>query len=102
MRGVRDAARRELREELGIEAEEWTELGVVDLDTSIVNCRAHLFLARRLKFSEKDEDATEEIEPVRLTLAEAVHWVMESRITHGPTCALILKAARLLSGGGGL
>jgi 8-oxo-dGTP pyrophosphatase MutT (NUDIX family) len=99
---ARDAARRELREELGIEAEEWTELGVVDLDTSIVNCRAHLFLARRLKFSEKDEDATEEIEPVRLTLAEAVHWVMESRITHGPTCALILKAARLLSGGGGL
>lgn len=97
-----EAARRELREELGIEAAEWTELGVVDLDTSIVNCPAHLFLARRLKFSETDEDATEEIEPVRLTLAEAVRWVMESRITHGPTCALILKAARLLSEGTGL
>jgi 8-oxo-dGDP phosphatase len=33
---ARDGARRELREELGIEAKEWTELGLVDLDTSIV------------------------------------------------------------------
>jgi hypothetical protein len=31
-----------------------------------------------------------------VTLAEAVRQVMKSEITHGPTCALILKAAHLL------
>ncbi|HYY59515.1 MAG TPA: NUDIX hydrolase [Pyrinomonadaceae bacterium] len=91
-----EAARRELREEVGIEAEEWTELGVVDLDTSIVNCPAHLFLARDLKFTEQNQDDTEEIKPVRLNLDEAARKVMESEITHGPTCTLILKASRFL------
>lgn len=91
-----DAAKRELKEELGIEADEWTELGTVDLDTSIINCPARLFLARRLRFTVKNEDDTEEIEPVRMTLYEAVRSVMESEITHGATCALVLKAFQLL------
>ncbi|HEV2912767.1 MAG TPA: NUDIX hydrolase [Pyrinomonadaceae bacterium] len=91
-----EAARRELQEELGIEAGQWTELGVVDLDTSIVNCPAHLFLARDLSFTEQNQDDTEEIKPVRLSLGEAARKVMASEITHGPTCTLILKAAQLL------
>jgi len=93
-----DAARRELREELGIEAGEWTELGMVDLDTSIVNCPARLFLARRLNFVEKNQDATEDIRLFKTTLDEAALKVMESEITHGPTCTLILKTLRLLRG----
>ena len=40
------AARRELKEELGIEAEEWTDLGLVDAITSQVYSPARLFLAR--------------------------------------------------------
>src|SRR5688500_13677057 len=31
-----DAARKELREELGIEATDWIDLGAIDLDTSMV------------------------------------------------------------------
>ena len=40
------AARRELKEELGIEAEEWTDLGLVDAITSQVYSPARIFLAR--------------------------------------------------------
>src|SRR4030095_11048479 len=43
-----EAARRELREELGAEAQEWTGLGCVDPFTSVVHSPAHLFFARRL------------------------------------------------------
>ena len=46
------AARRELKEELGIEADEWVELGRVDPFTSMVLSPARLFLARKLHFGE--------------------------------------------------
>ena len=92
-----EAARRELREELGIEAEEWTDLGRVDLDTSIVRSPAQLFLARRLSFTGSDQEGTEVMRPVKTSLAEAVQLVMDSEITHSPSCVLILKAARWLA-----
>ena len=92
-----DAAQRELREELGIEAEDWTDLGRMDLDTSIVRAPAQLFLARTLSFNEKDQEGTEVMRPVKTSLAEAVQLVMDSEITHSPSCVLILKAARWLA-----
>jgi ADP-ribose pyrophosphatase len=87
-----DAARRELREELGIEAGEWSGLGLVNPFTSIVRSPAHLFLARSLSFTEVDRESTEIIRVIRLKFDEAVGMVMEGKITHGPSCVLILKA----------
>src|SRR4030095_4362218 len=45
-------ARRELREEVGIEATKWTSLGIVDPLTSIVHAPAELFIAEGLTFVE--------------------------------------------------
>jgi ADP-ribose pyrophosphatase len=90
-----DAARRELREELGIEAAEWTHLGFVDPFTSMLLSPTHLFLARGLRFGEPRHEATEQIRRVTMPLAEAVAAVMDGRITHAPSCVVILKAARL-------
>ena len=42
-------ARRELAEELGIEARDWTDLGTVDPITSSVDSPTRLFLARSLR-----------------------------------------------------
>jgi ADP-ribose pyrophosphatase len=42
------AARRELAEELGIEAQHWTDLGTIDPITSSVESPTRLFLARSL------------------------------------------------------
>ncbi|HEV2131944.1 MAG TPA: NUDIX hydrolase [Longimicrobiaceae bacterium] len=91
-----EAARREAREEAGIEAEEWTDLGRMDIDTSIVHCPVQLFLAQGLTFTETDREGTEEMESVHLPLVEAVRRVMEGEIPHGPSCVLILKAERYL------
>ena len=87
-----EAAQRELREELGIEAGEWTDLGSIDLFTSVVSSPARLFLARSLTHTTHDRDGTELIETRRLEFLEAIRMVLDGRITHGPSCVLILKA----------
>jgi len=95
------AARRELKEELGIEAEDWTDLGLVDAITSQVYSPARVFLARGLTFGESDTESTESLEPVKVKFDEAVRMVMGGEITQGISCALILKARLLLEGESG-
>ena len=94
------AAQRELAEEAGIEAAQWTALGVIHWDTSQVLSPIHLFLARSLSFREPEREGTEEMERVRLPLDEAVEQAMTGQIVHGTTCLLLLKVRRLLAGGG--
>jgi 8-oxo-dGTP pyrophosphatase MutT (NUDIX family) len=88
-----EAARRELHEELGIEADEWIDLGTVDALTSQVWSPVRIFLARGLRFGEAEQDSAEIIEPVRMRLEEALSAVVESRITHSLSCVLILKTS---------
>lgn len=92
-----EAAKRELREELGIEAEEWTELGKIESDTSITNSTAYLFLARNLTFHKPEREGTEQIETVKMPLNDACQKVLNGEITHGQTCVLILKAVLMNS-----
>ena len=92
-----EAAQRALREELGVEAAEWTDLGSIDPFTSIVFSPARLFLARRLTHTTRDHDGTELIETRRMEFLEAIRMVLDGRITHGPSCVLILKAHLHLS-----
>ena len=96
--GPDDAARRELKEEIGAEAEELTDLGLVDAITSQVFSPARLFLARGLSFGETDTDSTETLRPFKVKFEEAVRMVMDGRVTQGISCALILKASRLMKG----
>ncbi|HEX8499435.1 MAG TPA: NUDIX hydrolase [Pyrinomonadaceae bacterium] len=91
-----EAARRELKEELGAEAEELTDLGLIDAVTSQVYAPAQIFLARGLRFGEPEREATEDLQTVRVKFEEAVRMVLDGRITQGISCALILKASRLL------
>lgn len=87
-----EAAQRELQEELGIKAEEWIELGFFHLDTSIVHCPLYLFLAKQLTFTQINQEGTEKIERLRTSFNEALQMVMDSVITQGASCVLILKA----------
>lgn len=84
-------AQRELAEELGITAGEWIDLGSCDPFTSVVVSPTRLFLARELTFGATACEGTEQIGLVTATLAEAVEMVFDGRITHAPSCVLILK-----------
>jgi ADP-ribose pyrophosphatase len=91
------AARRELREELGIEAARWLELGSVDPFTTNVVSPTRLFLARGLAFLPSAPEGTEQIRCVKFSLNDAVAMVLDGRISHGPTCVVILKTRLLES-----
>ena len=88
----RAAAKRELLEEVGLVAETWTDLGTIDMDTSILRCPVQLFVARGLQRVEKDPDPVERITPMKVACTEALSMVHEGVITHAPSCVLILKA----------
>jgi ADP-ribose pyrophosphatase len=90
-------AQRELQEELGIRATAWHDLGLCDPFTSSVVSPTRLFLAQRLVIGEQALEGTELIRRIEVSLSEAVAMVMDSRITHGPSCVLILKAQHLLT-----
>ena len=95
----REAARRELREEAGIEAEAWTDLGVVDQLTEVVVSPNRLFLARQLTFVRPEREGSERIRTVKVPMAEAVRWVMDGTISHAASATLVLKAERILGVG---
>lgn len=86
-----ETAQRELEEELGLKAECWTELGSVDPFTTIVVSPTRLYLAEGLTEVECCPEGTELIRRVTIPQAEAVSRVMDGRITHSPTCVLLLK-----------
>jgi 8-oxo-dGTP pyrophosphatase MutT (NUDIX family) len=87
-----DAAQRESVEEVGIQADDWTHLGQFDLDTSILQNPIDLFICRKLHFTEKNPEGSETVKTIKAPLSEVVNMVMDGRITHGPSCVLILKA----------
>jgi 8-oxo-dGTP pyrophosphatase MutT (NUDIX family) len=93
-----EAARRELREEAGLDAAELIDLGVVDQLTEVVISPDRLYLARGLSLRKPDREETEEIERVAVPLHQAVEWAYDGTITHAASVVLILKAARLLNG----
>lgn len=85
------AARRELSEELGLEAGELIELGICDPFTAMIVSPTRLYAARHLTRVPARPEGTERIEAARMPLRVAVERVMTSEITHGPTCVALLK-----------
>ena len=91
-----EAAKRELKEELGLEAKKWIDLGKIDPFTTVVKSPATMYLAKDINFSTANPEGTEKIDILKVKFDEAVRMVMNSEITHGPSCVLILKAAEYL------
>jgi len=86
-------ARRELQEEIGLEADTWELLGTVDPFTTIMKSPTRMYLATGLTEVETDPEGTEQIQRVRVPLSKAVEMVKAGEITHAPSCVLILLVA---------
>lgn len=91
-----EAAKRELKEELGLEAAEWVDLGVVDPFTTVVHSPNFMFLALKVTEGAKCPDEGETLKTFRVPFSTAIEMVMRSEITHSASCVLILKADRYL------
>lgn len=92
-----EAAQRELKEETGLTAKKWTDLGKINsTNSSIIASSAYLFLAEDLETGEQVWDGGEEIELIKVPLSQAVEWVMEGKIIHPVAQLIILKADKYL------
>ena len=91
-----DAAKRELREETGYTADEWTMIGEFYGAPAYSDERIGMFLARGLHRGERHLDADEYLDVVKVPLKELVADVMNGVISDAKTQVAILKAARLL------
>jgi len=92
------AIQRELREETGLEADDWRMLMEVHTSNSVTDEAAKLYLARkpRLVGAPTPED-TEELRVRRIPFAEAVGMVDRGEITDALSVAGLLRVARLLN-----
>ena len=93
----RVAAARELSEETGLEAGEWTYLGCILASPGFCNEKLHMYLARDLRRSASHPDDDEFLNVVTLPFQELVQRVMDGTLEDAKTVATVLKTKVLLN-----
>ena len=88
-----EGIQRELREETGLEASEWRELGRLDLSNSVTDEEAVLFEAHGLHHGEAAPEPTESIAIRWVPFDDAVAMVRDGAITDAMSVAAILRVA---------
>ena len=94
-----DSAKRELREETGIEAQRWTEILRMDLSNSASDEHAIIYLAQDLSFHAPQPDHDEELAQRKLPFAELYGMVMRGEVLDSLTVAAVMKVRLLMSEG---
>jgi 8-oxo-dGTP pyrophosphatase MutT (NUDIX family) len=91
------AAQRELREETGLQASSWEQLGgEIHLSNCFTSERAYLFIARGLSQGRMAPDETEQLMQKTVKVEEALRMVEEGLIYDGLTIIALLKVGRIL------
>lgn len=93
---VLESAKRELKEETGLVAKEWTKLMNIHLSNSVSDELGSIFLARGLTQEEAMPEETEQLAVKKVPFAEAYRMVEEGIITDSLAVAAILKVKILL------
>lgn len=88
-----EAAKRELKEETGIVADEWTALGEYHPASAYSTEKIWLFMARGLHRGNQKLDFDEFLVVEEVPLSELVQDVLKGRITDGKTQVALIKAA---------
>jgi 8-oxo-dGTP pyrophosphatase MutT (NUDIX family) len=86
-----DGARRELREEAGLQAADWREIIFMQLSNSSSDEVAVGFLATDLASVEREPDETEDIAVARVPFTEALQAAVSGRIQDAITVAMLLR-----------
>jgi ADP-ribose pyrophosphatase len=91
-----DAARRELREEVGYDAAELTQISTYYTSKSVMHEIAHLYIGHGLTQVQALPDETEFLEIETFPFERVLQMVLESEIRDSMTVLAILHAARHL------
>jgi 8-oxo-dGTP pyrophosphatase MutT (NUDIX family) len=85
-----DAAKRELREETGLQAEEWSKVLRLHTSNSITDEEGFVYIAKTLQQGETDFEETEKLEIRKLPVGEAVAMAQDGSITDAISVAALL------------
>jgi len=94
-----DSAKRELLEETGLKAENWTEIQRLHLSNSVTDELSILYLARNLKQFEAEPEETEQLQVKRIPFKQAYEMVCNNQITDAMSVAAILKVQLMIKEG---
>jgi ADP-ribose pyrophosphatase len=85
-----DTAKRELREETGYVAQDWTRLGVIHTSIAYTDEAIDLFLAKNLSQQQRKLDQGEFLEVFAVPCEEAIAMVRDGRLTDAKSVAALL------------
>lgn len=86
------AAKRELAEETGVEADDWLPLGMYYLSPGISTQVSSIYLARHLRQGAAQPEGTEVLRMRRVPLREALHAALANTLRDAPTVLGIWRA----------
>lgn len=91
-----EAAQRELKEETGIIAKDWTQLLDLHTSNSVTDEYGISYIARDLSFTDSEPESCEDLAIKKVTFDKAYEMVMNGEITDAFSMVTILKAKALL------
>jgi 8-oxo-dGTP pyrophosphatase MutT (NUDIX family) len=94
-----ESAKRELLEETGLVAAEWSPLVKMHLSNSVTDEYAVIYLARHLRQETACPEETEQLQVIKLPFEEAYQMVERGDITDSMSVAAILKVKLMLADG---
>jgi len=86
-----ETAKRELLEETGISANDWTEIQRMHLSNSVSDELAIIYLARDLGYGTAEPEETEQLQVQKIAFEDAYQMVSSGQITDSLSVAAILK-----------
>ena len=90
-----DAAKRELKEETGLTANEWRRVMTLHTSNSITDEVGYVFVARDLKHGDTAFEETEDLLVKKLPIEDAIAMAMDGRITDAISVAALLHVAAI-------
>lgn len=91
-----EAAKRELEEETGYCANKWTDLGYVYTSPGYSDEKLYLYMAEDLEYTNCHPDEGEILEPVELSLDEALRMIKDGEIVDAKTLCAFTRAIPLI------
>ena len=90
-----EGAKRELLEELGIQASKWTELARLDVSNSVTDAIGVIYVAQGLSFEQAQNDEVEDIEIKKMAFDDALGWLERNEISDVTSTIGLLKLSLL-------
>ncbi|WP_374165888.1 NUDIX domain-containing protein [Arcticibacter sp. MXS-1] len=91
-----ESAKRELMEETGLTASQWTEIQQIHLSNSVSDEFGYIFLAQGLEQGTSQPEETEDLQVKKLPFEEAYKMVLDGKITDSVSIAAILRVKLML------